>query len=316
MKIVVLDKKNFLSDFPGMPFECSWEEYADTNPEDLVERLRDAEVVVTHKATLNGQHFSLLPKLKMITTNSTGYNTIDIPAAARYGIAVCNIRDWCTNSVIEHILSFIFSLRRNLIPYHNAVKNGEWEKKAKGSYVIMYPPNKEITGSTIGIVGYGALGKHLHTQALALGMNVLLAERKGSKHTRPGYTPFSQVLKESDIIVLLAPLNDQTYKMISAFELGQMKTEALLINCGRGGLVDEHDLVSALQNGTIAGAGCDVVENEPPEANHPLLSYGGDNLILSSHIAFVSRESIARNTEQIVANIVGYYSGRLTNVVN
>ncbi|MFW0717428.1 NAD(P)-dependent oxidoreductase [Pedobacter sp. N23S346] len=316
MKIVVLDKQNFLSDFPEMPFECSWKEYEDTNPEELIERLKDAEVVLTHKVALNEHHFALLPKLKMISTNSTGYNTIDVSAASRYGIVVCNIQNWCTNSVSEHILSFIFSLRRNLIPYHNAVRNGAWEKQAKGSYLIMYPPNKEIFGSTIGIVGYGTLGRHLETKAMALGMNVLLAERKGSEQTRPGYTPFSSVLKESDIIVLLAPLNEQTYKMISAFEINQMKGEALLINCGRGGLVDEHDLANALQNGIIAGAACDVLENEPPEASDPLLSYTGENLILSSHIAFVSRDSISRNTEQIVDNILSYYSGRPKNVVN
>lgn len=316
MKIVVLDKANFLSDFPKMSFDCEWVEYDHTSPEEIYERLRDADIAVTHKTVLNEKHFSKLANLKMVTANSTGYNTIDVFAASKYNIKVCNVQDWCTNAVVEHVISFVFALKRNLLDYHHAIKSGEWKRQAQGSYVIMYPPQREISGSTLGIIGYGTLGKHLEQKAKALGMRVLLSERKFVSDIRNGYASFEEVLTSSDIIVLLSPLNEDTYKMISAIELNQMKSSALLINCGRGGLVDESDLVTALQNGVIAGAGIDVLEKEPPEDGHPLLTYAGKNLLLSSHVAFASQESIENNTGQIVSNIEHFYMGCPKNVVN
>ena len=316
MKIVVLDKANFLSDFPKMSFDCEWAEYDHTSPEEIFERLRDADIAVTHKTVLNELHFSTLPNLKMITVNSTGYNTIDVFAASKHNIMVCNVQDWCTNAVAEHVLSFVFALKSNLVEYHHAIMKGEWKRQAKGSYVIMYPPQKEVSSSTIGIIGYGTLGKHLEQKARALGMNVLLSERKFATDIRKGYTSFQEVLRISDIIVILSPLNDDTYKMISAIELNRMKSSALLINCGRGGLVDESDLLTALQNGVISGAGIDVLEKEPPEDDHPLLTYSGKNLLLSSHVAFASQESIVNNTGQIVSNIEHFYLGCPKNVVN
>jgi glycerate dehydrogenase len=316
MKIVVLDKENFLADFPQMSFECSWGEYARTEPDEIIERLAGADIAVTHKIVLNESHFKQLPNLKMITTNSTGYNTIEINAAKQQGITVCNVQDWCTNSVIEHVLSFIFTLRRNIISYHNDVKRGEWKKQANGSYAVMYPPGSEIAGSTIGIFGHGTLGKHLEQKATALGMKVLIAERKLAGFIRDGYSEFEKVIALSDVIVLLSPLNEQTYKMIGPEELKMMKESAILINCGRGGLVDETALAMALENGIIAGAAIDVMEQEPPEDHHPLLNYTGSNLLLSSHVAFASRESIANNTGQIVANIEGFHAGIPQNVVN
>lgn len=316
MKIVVLDKANFLSDFPKMSFDCEWVEYDHTSPEEVYERLYDADIAVTHKTVLAEKNFIELPKLKMVAVNSTGYNTIDVFSASKYNVTVCNVQNWCTNAVVEHVISFIFALKRRLLEYHRAVKSGEWKKQSKGSYVIMYPPQKEVSGSILGIIGSGTLGKHLEQKAKALGMNVLLSERKLVSEIRNGYTSFDEVLSVSDIVVVLSPLNDYTYKMISATELNQMKSSALLINCGRGGLVDERDLVTALQKGVIAGAGIDVLEEEPPEDGHPLLTYGGENLLLSSHVAFASQESIANNTGQIVSNIEHFYMGCPKNVVN
>jgi len=316
MKIVVLDKENFLSDFPTMKFDCGWTEHDHTAPEDVIKNLERADIAIVHKTVLQDIHFRQLPSLKMITTNSTGYNTIDVAAARQNGITVCNIQDWCTNSVIEHILSFIFSLKRNIIPYHLGVTRGDWKKQGKGSYAIMHKPYNEISGSKMGIFGYGVLGKHLEQKASALGINILISDRKGASLIRPGYHPFDEVIAQSDIIVLLSPLNEHTYKMIAEKEFKHMQSGAILINCGRGGLVDEQDLLRALKEHMISGAALDVMEQEPPDDHHPLLNYNGNNLLLSSHVAFASHESIAANTDQIIANITGFLAGLPQNVVN
>lgn len=316
MKIVVLDKKNFLADFPKMSFDCNWEEFETSRPDQVLERLSGAEIAVTHKTILNESHFNQLPDLKLITTNSTGFNTIDEKAAARYGIMVCNVQDWCTNSVVEHVLAFIFSLRRNILPYHLDIRNGLWNDSGTGSYALLHPPNAEITGSTLGIIGYGNLGRSLKKKATGLGMKVLISDRKDAKSIRKGYTAFKEVITKSDIIVLMAPLNGDTYKMIAADELLRMKKSTILINCGRGGLVDETDLCKALNDNVIAGAGIDVFEQEPPQQSNPLMTYSGNNLLISSHIAFSSLESIVNNTHQIVNNIEQYHLGSPTRVVN
>ncbi|SEI69804.1 glycerate dehydrogenase [Dyadobacter koreensis] len=316
MKIVVLDKMNFLADFPKMSFDCNWQEFQTSRPDQVLERLSGAQIAVTHKTVLNESHFSKLPDLKLITTNSTGYNTIDEKAAARYGIVVCNVQDWCTNAVVEHVLGFIFSLKRNILPYHLDIRSGLWNDSGTGSYALLHPPKGEIAGSTLGIIGYGNLGRLLKQKATGLGMKVLISDRKGVQSTRKGYVAFTEVITKSDIIVLLAPLNDDTYKMIAAQELVQMKPSTILINCGRGGLVDETDLANALIDNIIPGAGIDVFEQEPPRQDNPLMTYTGNNLLISSHVAFSSLESIACNTNQIVNNIEQYHLGSPSRVVN
>jgi glycerate dehydrogenase len=315
MKIVILDKENFLMDFPPLSIDCEWVEYPHTSPEEVIPHLQDADIAITHKVKLEGRHFAQLPRLKMVSTNSTGYDTINADDCKRYHITLCNVRDWCTNSVVEHILSFIFALKRNIIPYNTAIRQGEWQRFSKGSYVVLYPPQSEIAGSTIGIFGHGVLGAHLAKRASALDMNVLIAERKNASATREGYTDFYTVVSQSDILVMLSPLNRSTYKMIGKAEFGKMKSNAILINCARGGLVDEAALLNALENKTIAGAALDVMEQEPPADNYPLLQYKGDNLLLSSHVAFVSIESLANNTRQIVANIEKFCEGKPQNIV-
>lgn len=316
MKIVVLDKMNFLADFPKMSFDCNWREFQTSSPDQILGRLSGAEIAVTHKTVLNDSHFSKLPDLKLITTNSTGYNTIDEKAAARHGIMVCNVQDWCTNAVVEHVLAFIFSLKRNILSYHLDIRKGLWNDVATGSYALLHPPKGEIAGSTLGIIGYGNLGRSLKQKATGLGMKVLISDRKGSKSIRKGYTAFKEVIMKSDIIVLLAPLNGDTYKMIAAYELFQMKKSAILINCGRGGLIDETDLCNALNDNIIAGAGIGVFEQEPPQQCNPLVTYTGNNLLISSHVAFSSLESIVNNTHQIVNNIEQYNLGSPKRVVN
>jgi glycerate dehydrogenase len=315
MNIVVLDKANIPGEFRRPAFDCSWIEYDVTQPLEVIERLSGAAIAVTNRVKLNEEHFSRSPGLKLITTNSTGYDTIDIPASKRYNITVCNVRDWCTNSVIEHIISQIYALRRNLAVYTRSIRKREWQKQGANSFALLHPPQAEVSGSTMAIFGHGVLGKHLQSTGEKLGIKVLAAERKNAGHVRPGYTAFAESIQKSDILVFLTPLTAETYNMISGPEFGLMKENAIVINCGRGGIIDEDALLEALKSGRIAGAALDVLAQEPPPDTCPLLQYDRDNLILTSHIAFASQQSIQANAEQVIGNIEAFYFNRPKNVV-
>lgn len=312
MKIVVLDKKYFLSDFPANEWGAEWVEYDDTSVEDIVQRLQDADIALTNGVSFNRDTIMKLPKLKMISVNSTGYERIDIEACREIGITVCNVNDWCTNAVVEHILALIFSLNRLLPSYDQFVKNGNW--KGTSHEAVLTPP-KEIRGSVLGIIGYGTIGKHLSDVCSNLGLNVLIAEHKYSKNIRQGYTAFDDVIKYSDFIILQAPLNKQTYHLISYPELELMSPSAFLINCGRGGLINEKALLDALEHKRIAGAALDVLEVETFE-DAKFDSYRENNLIITPHIAFHSKQSIAENTEKIINNIRQFINGTPINKVN
>lgn len=312
MKVVLLDKKYFLSEFPVNELGIEWEEYDSTPKDKMLSRLQDADIVLTHGVVFDRETIRQLPKLKMISANSTGYERIDITACREFGITVCNVKDWCTNSVVEHIISFMFSLNRSLPSYHDFVQSGNW----KGTpYEMAYKPAKEIRGSVVGIIGYGTLGKHLAEVCKALGIDVLIAEHKHSTDIGQGYTPFDDVIKQSDFIVVQAPLNEQTKHIISYPELEMMKPDAYLINCGRGGLVNETALFEALEQKEIAGAGLDVIEAESFK-NAQLLNYVGHNLILSPHIAFTSQQSIANNTMMVAENVKQFINETPINVVS
>lgn len=313
MKAVLLDKKNFLADFEIKDLDLQWQEYdITTTKEEVVSRLSDAEIAVSHGVYYDRETLQKLPNLKMITLNCTGYERIDTETCKKMGITVCNITDWCTNAVAEHILSFIFSLNRLQPSYHQFVQNGSWRATP---YELAYRPAKEIRGSVLGLIGNGTIGKHLADICKGLGMNVLIAEHRNSNSVRQGYTPFDEVIKQSDFIVLQAPLSKQTFHMISYPELEMMPSDAYLINCGRGGLVNEKALLEALEQKKIEGAALDVLEADSFE-NGGLFNYSGHNLILSSHIAFASRQSIANNTAMVLENIRQFINGTPVNVVS
>lgn len=311
-KIVLLDKDYFPSDFPENEWGFDWTEYNNTAKEEMLTRLQDADIALTHGAFFSREILEQLPRLKMISVNSTGYERIDTEACRELGITVCNIKDWCTNAVVEHIIALIFALNRHLPSYNHFVQSGNW----KGTpFEIAFKPAKEVRGSILGIVGYGTLGKHLAEVSKALGINVLISEHKNSADIRQGYTPFDEVIKQSDYIVLQTPLNEKTRHTISYSELDRMKPEACLINCGRGGLVNEEALLDALENNKIAGAGLDVIEADSFK-NGKLFDYLGHNLILTPHIAFVSQQSVANNTDMVLENVRQFLNGTPINVVS
>ncbi|EJL6490955.1 D-2-hydroxyacid dehydrogenase [Vibrio cholerae] len=299
---------------PALPFEHHWVEYDACEPQQVVERLLAADIVITNKVVLTREMLVQLPKLKLIAISATGTNNVDLPACRDLNIAVCNVQGYTTRSVPEHVVAMMFALRRNLIGYHNDIAAGEWQRHKQ--FCFFTHPIGDIAGSTMGIIGSGALGQATANLARALGMHVLLAERKSQLECRDGYTPFEQVLAQSDVLSLHCPLTDETRNIISEAELVQMKPNALLINTGRGGLVDEQALVDALKKRQIAGAGVDVFSAEPADMDNPLIANRDlPNLLLTPHVAWGSDSSIQQLATILIDNISAFMRGEAKNRV-
>jgi glycerate dehydrogenase len=312
-KIVFLDAASIIADVRRPKFDHRWEEYPATAADQTVERLSDASIVITNKVVMNRAIIEQLPQLKMVAVAATGTNNVDIEYCRERGIVVSNIRDYSVHTVPEHVFMLMLALRRNLLAFRADVLNGEWQKSPQ--FCLFTHPVRDLHDATLGIVGYGAIGKAVQQIALAFGMKVLIAEHKGVAAVRPGYTEFDTVLRESDVITLHLPLNAQTRHLIGAAELAQMQAGALLINTARGGLVDETALLNALLAGRIAGAGFDVLEKEPPAAGHPLLELDLPNFILTPHIAWSGREAMQTLADQLIDNIEAWAAGTPQNRV-
>ena len=312
-KIVFLDAASIIADIRRPAFAHQWDEYPATAAEQTVERLKDATVAITNKVQLQRETLEQLPKLKMVAIAATGVNNVDIDCCRERGIVVSNIRDYSVHTVPEHVFMLMLALRRNLLAFRADVRDGAWQRSEQ--FCLFTHPVRDLHGSTLGIIGHGAIGKAVHQIALAFGMKVLFAEHKGVGDIRPGYTAFNTVLRESDVLTLHLPLNEQTRHLISTEEFARMKPGALLINTARGGLVDEAALLDALQGGRIGGAGFDVLEKEPPTAGHPLLDLNLPNFILTPHIAWSGREAMQTLADQLIDNIEAYAAGTPQNRV-
>ncbi|WP_318407927.1 D-2-hydroxyacid dehydrogenase [Photobacterium leiognathi] len=297
---------------PRIPHQ--WTQYQRTKPDQVIERLQDATIVISNKVLLTANILSQLPKLKFIAIGATGTNNVDIDYCHQHHLPVANIRGYATRSVPEHVIAMIFALKRNIVGYQQDIIAGEWQKQQQ--FCFFTHPISDIAGSTLGIVGKGSLGQATANLAKALGMKVLFADHKRGSICRDGYSPFSDVLQQADILSLHCPLTPETQNLITRVELQQMKPNAILINTGRGGLVNEQDLVDALLHQDIAGAGCDVFTTEPPVDDNPLLQHAHlPNLLLTPHVAWGSDSSITTLVEQLIENIECFCNGKPQNLV-
>jgi len=312
-KIVFLDSASIIADIRRPGFAHQWEAYPATTAEQVVARLKDATVAITNKVLLRRETLEQLPRLKMVAVAATGTDNVDIACCRERGIVVSNIRNYSVHTVPEHVFMLVLALRRNLLAFRADLRNGAWQKSTQ--FCLFTHPVRDLYGSTLGIIGNGAIGKAVEQIALAFGMKVLFAEHKGAAEVRTGYTAFDKVLRESDVISLHLPLNEQTRHLISTAEFDHMRPGALLINTARGGLVDEAALLDALQSGRIGGAGFDVLGKEPPTAGHPLLDLDLPNFILTPHIAWSGREAMQVLADQLIANIEAYAAGSAQNRV-
>ena len=282
-----------------------WQYYATTSPEQLEARLQNAEIVVSNKVLLSRETLQTARHLKLVVIAATGVNNVDLQACEELGIAVYNCQRYGNEAVIQHLFAMIFGLANQLSANHAAARQ-KWASASQFCLLDHLP--MQLSGKTLGIIGYGALGQKAQQVASALDMHTLIAARKGATASA-GRTEFETLLAEADIITLHCPLTPDTHNLIAARELALMKPSALLINTARGGIVNETDLVAALTAGQIAGAAADVLSEEPPRKGNPLLEYAGHNLILTPHMAWGSSNARQTMLEQIAENISHFYAG-------
>ena len=295
-------------------FAHEWVEYDRTRPEEVVARLQSADIAVCNKVPIRRAAIEQLPDLKMISIPATGYDAFDVDACAERGIVVSNVRGYATHTVPEHAFALILALRRGVIGFRQDVINGRWQQEQQ--FCFFSHPINDLAGSTLGIFGEGALGQGVARLGQAFGMRTLFAAHKNVQGLGPLYTPFDEVLETSDVITLHSPLMPATRNMIAAPEFARMKKRPLLINCARGGLVNEADLVKALDDGQIAGFGFDCLTSEPPVADNPILKVlDRPNVIGTPHVAWASAEAMQTLWNQVVRNIENFHAGQPTNNV-
>ncbi|UWZ97825.1 D-2-hydroxyacid dehydrogenase [Vibrio splendidus] len=316
-KVVFLDRATIPSQIHLKPlsFEHEWLEYDFTAPELVAERVAGADVVITNKVVLNADNLAQARQLKLIAVSATGVNNVDVDYCKDNNITVANVQGYATQSVPEHVIAMLFTLKRNLVGYHQDIEAGEWQKDKQ--FCFFTHPIQDIAGSTLGLMGSGSLGQATAAMAKAIGMKVIFAERKGADSCREGYLPFDTVLQQADAISLHCPLTEATRNLISEQELAMMKPSAVLINAGRGGLVDEQALVEALVNHQVAGAGMDVFTQEPADNSNPLLANSHlPNLLLTPHVAWGSDSSIQKLSDILMDNIEAFVEGKPQNLVS
>lgn len=313
LHIVVLDRDTLVNRPFDFDFPHTLSSYGTTEAHETLERIRGADIVITNKVVISAQAFAENPQLKLVAVTATGVNNVDIEAAKQNGTAVCNIRAYGNESVAEHAFMMMITLMRNLPAYQRDVAAGLWENSP--FFCHLGAPMRDLNGKTLAIFGRGNIGKTLATYAQAFKMNVVFAEHKNAQSVRDGYVSFDEAIRSADVVSLNCPLTPQTANMIGEAELQQMKPGAILINCGRGGLVDEAALVAALKYGQIGGAGFDVLTQEPPRNGNPLLKARLPNLIVTPHIAWASQEAANRLFDILLDNINRFVAGNPQNLV-
>jgi len=315
-KIVFLDRSTIAPQIKlrRSAFEHELVEYDNTAPGQVVERLAGASVAILNKVPLKAAALERLPDLKLVAVAATGTDCVDKTYCEAHGIAVCNIRGYAVNTVPEHAFALIFALRRNVIAYREDVIAGRWQQS--GQFCFFDHPIHDLAGARLGIIGEGVLGQRVAEIARALGMVPLFAAHKGRSGLGPLYTPWNEVLETSDIITLHSPLLPETRNMLAMPEFRAMKRHPLIINTARGGLVDETDLVRALDEGLISGIGFDVTVGEPPSIDSPLMRAANrPNVILTPHVAWASDEAQQALADQLMDNIENFVAGRPSNIV-
>lgn len=310
--IVILDG------FTANPGDISWAAiealgnckiYDRTGEADVVARAADADIVLTNKTLITQKSLAALPRLRYIGVLATGYNTVDVQAAQQRGILVCNVPEYSTPNVTQAVFALLLELTNRTGHHSQTVHEGRWS--ASPDFCYWDGELVELAGRTLGIVGYGRIGKAVAAVGRAFGMQILAHRRTASDD--PQFVSLDRLLSESDVVSLHCPLVPDTKELINAATLAQMKPSAFLINTARGALIHEPDLAAALNAERIAGAGLDVLSVEPPLASNPLLS--ARNCVLTPHVAWATRNARLRLLEVTAANIRSYLLNRPQNVI-
>lgn len=317
MKIVVLDGHAL------NPGDISWNEmeqlgvltvYDRSNAHNVIERAKDATIILTNKTPVSSEVINKLPSLKYIGVLATGYNVVDVDAAKKKGITVTNVPGYAANSVAQHTFAILLELCQHVQRHSDAVMQGKWTRSA--DWCFWEYPLVELAGKTIGIIGFGAIGQRVADIATSFGMNVVAYSRKQTDQARRKnfkWATFEELLETSHVMSIHCPLTEETRGMINKKTLHMMQRTSFLLNTSRGPIIVEEDLADALNNDIIAGAGLDVLSVEPPIDN-PL--FKAKNILITPHLAWATKEARTRLMSSVVENISAFLSGNSMNVVS
>ena len=292
---------------------ADWDWHAFSEPQQIAGRIRTADVVISNKCVLDRAALESAGNLKLITLAATGTNNVDLEAASELGITVCNIRDYANNSVAQHAIALMLNLLTAQPWYWQSVRQGAWSNSRQ--FCLNDRPIRELRGLDFGVIGYGVLGKATAELAKAMGMKVLIAERKGCA-AREGRVSFEEIARQADVLSIHCPLTEDTRGLIDREVMRTMKSDALLVNTARGGIINEEHLAEALREGVIGGAGVDTLSQEPPPRDHPLLAPDIPNLIITPHNAWASRTARQSAVDQLAELISAFANGKALNKVN
>ncbi|MFW1746845.1 2-hydroxyacid dehydrogenase [Acinetobacter guillouiae] len=287
--------------------------YPSTTAEQVLARIQDVDVVISNKVIVNAEAMEQCKNLKLILISATGTNNIDLDFARSKGIVVCNCQGYGTSAVAQHTLTLMLALATSLLKYEHAVKQGEWNKSP--IFCLLDFPIVELSGKTLGIIGYGELGQAVAKLAEAFGMKILVASLP-NRPTHKDRTPFAELLAQVDFLSLHCPLTEETRDLIDSQAFDKMKNSAFLINCARGGIVNEQALADALRQGKIAGAATDVLSVEPPTQGNVLLAQDIPNLIITPHSAWGSVDARQRIVNQMLENVEAFKQRKVIRQVN
>lgn len=316
MKAVMLDRATMGPDLDISELEAllpGLEVHDESTQDEIAVRIANAEIVLGNKPVISESLFECAPRLRFIGLTATGTDVVNLEAAKRHGVAVANIRAYCTDSVVEHVFGCMLNLSHNLSNYAADVRQGAWQDTTVFS--MLNRPNNQLSAMTLGLVGYGELGRGVARIAEVFGMGVIVSARPGSDTVPGGRVSFDELLARSDVISLHCPLDDATRGLFGAEQFRAMKKTALLINTARGALVDSAALADALREREIGGAAIDVLPEEPPVHGDPLLDYDGDNLMITPHIAWATREARQNAIDELTANVRAFLAGKERNRV-
>ena len=282
----------------------SWDRYPSTRPDQRLERLQNATIAIANKVVFDADLLKQLPHLELILLTATGLDNVDRDYCEKHNIAYYNVSDYCTSAVSQHVFALMLALSTQLIPYNDFCKNGLWSRS--GSFSSLKYPVFELEGKTLGLIGYGNLAKGVEKLALAFGMNILISERVGTTSPQTDRVSLTKMLPQVDVLSIHCPLTPETRGLINTSEFKSMKSTALIINTSRGAVIDNQALADALRTGEITGAGIDVLDQEPPPIDHPLLSKDIPNLIITPHTAWSAVEARQRVIDKVATNLKGW----------
>lgn len=286
--------------------------YGSTSSAEVYNRSCNADILVVNKVQLDASTLANLPKLKLICVTATGVNNVDLCAAAKLGIRVCNARDYAIQAVPQHTMALLLTLVNQVIPYQQAIQAGRWSQSSM--FCLLDYPIRQLAGQTFCVLGYGGLGQATAQLAAAFGMKVIIAERPNATMIRSGRVSFRAALEQADVLSLHCPATAENYHLLNAERLSWLKPQAILLNTARGSLIDADALANALREGRLAAAGLDVLDQEPPAPDHPLLAADIPGLLLSPHVGWASQQAMQALIMQTTENIQAYLAGQSLRV--